>query len=80
MYQQVGINYQAKCIYCNRRNFRTRFNFVYFVLLAESTKFDLTGDGGDYSRCNAVAPAIQKVNCEICSGGRHLLDVVAAKW
>ena len=25
--------------YCNRRNFRTRFNFVYFVLLAESTKF-----------------------------------------
>ena len=25
--------------YCNRTNFRTRFNFVYFVLLAESTKF-----------------------------------------
>ena len=25
--------------YCNRRNFRTRFNFVYFVLLAESTTF-----------------------------------------
>ena len=24
--------------YCNRRNFSTRFNFVYFVLLAESTK------------------------------------------
>ena len=24
--------------YCNRRNFRMRFNFVYFVLLAESTK------------------------------------------
>ena len=25
--------------YCNRRNYGTRFNFVYFVLLAESTKF-----------------------------------------
>ena len=25
--------------YCNRRNFCTRFNFVFFVLLAESTKF-----------------------------------------
>ena len=25
--------------YCNRRNFRTQFNFVFFVLLAESTKF-----------------------------------------
>ena len=25
-------------VYCNRRNFCTRFNFVYFVLLAESTK------------------------------------------
>ena len=25
--------------YCNRTNFSTRFNFVYFVLLAESTKF-----------------------------------------
>ena len=25
--------------YCNRTNFHTRFNFVYFVLLAESTKF-----------------------------------------
>ena len=28
-----------KIKYCNRTNFRTRFNFVYFVLLAESTKF-----------------------------------------
>ena len=25
--------------YCNRRKFRTQFNFVYFVLLAGSTKF-----------------------------------------
>ena len=25
--------------YCNRRKFRTRFNFIYFVLLADSTKF-----------------------------------------
>ena len=25
-------------MYCNRRNFRARFNFIYFVLLAESTK------------------------------------------
>ena len=25
--------------YCNRRNFRTRFHFVFFILLAESTKF-----------------------------------------
>ena len=24
--------------YCNRRNFHTRFDFAYFVLLAESTK------------------------------------------
>ena len=40
---------------------------------------DLTGDGGHYSCCDDVAPAIQKVYCEICSGGRHLLDAVAAK-
>ena len=26
-------------VYCNRRNFHTQFNFVFFVLLAESTKF-----------------------------------------
>ena len=29
--------------YCNLRNFRTRFNFVYFVLLAESTEFSSIG-------------------------------------
>ena len=40
---------------------------------------DLTGDGGDYCRCNDMAPAVQKVYCEICSGGRPLLGVVAAK-
>ena len=26
-------------VYCNRRNFHMRFKFVFFVLLAESTKF-----------------------------------------
>ena len=40
---------------------------------------DLPGDGGDYGRRNDVAPAIHKLHGKICSGGRHLLDVVAAK-
>ena len=31
-------DYSSPFWYCNRRNFSTRFNFVYFVLLAESTK------------------------------------------
>ena len=28
-----------KFIYCDRRHFRSRYKFVYFVFLAESTKF-----------------------------------------
>ena len=36
---QAIVRLQNVPCYSNRTNFRTRFNFVYFVLLAESTKF-----------------------------------------
>ena len=37
-----GFTKKKKDTYCNRRNFRTRFNFVHFVLLAVSTKISST--------------------------------------
>ena len=46
--------------YCNRRNFRTRLNFVLFVLLAESTKFSSIRKPCTYNIVCAAVLAAQK--------------------
>ena len=46
--------------YCNRRNFRTRFNFVYFVLLAESTKFSSIRKLCTHTSVYDIALAVRK--------------------
>ena len=46
--------------YCNRRNFRTRFNFVYFVLLAESTKFSSIWKPCTYTSAWDTTVAVRK--------------------
>ena len=47
-------------MYCNRTNFRTRFNFVYFVLLAESTKFSSIRKPYTYTSVSDTALAVRK--------------------
>ena len=47
--------------YCNRRNFRMRFNFVYFVLLAESTKFSSIRKPCPYTNVCDTAVAVRKL-------------------
>ena len=46
--------------YCNRTNFRTRFNFVYFVLLAESTKFSSIRKPHTYACVSDTTVAVWK--------------------
>ena len=46
--------------YCNRTNFRTRFNFVYFVLLAESTKFSSIRKPYTYACVSDTTVAVRK--------------------
>ena len=46
--------------YCNRTNFRTRFNFVYFVLLAESTKFSSIRKPYTYTSVSDTTVAVRK--------------------
>ena len=46
--------------YCNRRNFRTRFNFVLFVLSAESTKFSCTRKPCTYNSVCDTVLAVRK--------------------
>ena len=46
--------------YCNRRNFRMRFNFVYFVLLAESTKISSIRKRCTYTSVCETALAVRK--------------------
>ena len=46
--------------YCNRTNFHTRFNFVYFVLLAESTKFSSVRKPYMYTSVSATTIAVRK--------------------
>ena len=50
----------SKNIYCNRTNFHTRFNFVYFVLLAESTKFSSTRKPYTYTSVSDTTVAVRK--------------------
>ena len=47
-------------VYCNRTNFRTRFNFVYFVLLAESTKFSSVRKPYTYTSVSDTTVAVRK--------------------
>ena len=46
--------------YCKHRNFRTRFNFVYFVLLAESTKFSSIRKPCTYTSVRDTVLAVRK--------------------
>ena len=46
--------------YCNRTKFRTRFNFVYFVLLAESTKFSSIRKPYTYTSVSDTTVAVRK--------------------
>ena len=50
----------VKRSYCNRTNFRTRFNFVYFVLLAESTKFSSIWKPYTYTSVSDTTVAVRK--------------------
>ena len=49
-----------KSRYCNRTNFRTQFNFVYFVLLAESTKFSSIRKRYTYTSVSDTTIAVRK--------------------
>ena len=52
---------QSSCQnYCNRTNFRTRFNFVYFVLLTESTKFSSIRKPYTYACVSDTTVAVRK--------------------
>ena len=46
--------------YCNRTKFRTRFNFVYFVLLAGSTKFSGIRKPYAYTSVSDTTVAVRK--------------------
>ena len=46
--------------YCDRTNFRTRFNFVYFVLLAESTKYSSIRKPYTYTSVSDTTVAVRK--------------------
>ena len=46
--------------YCNRRNFRTQFNFVHFVLLAVSTKISSIRKPFTYTSVRDTALEVQK--------------------
>ena len=46
-------------MYCNRTKFRTRFNFVYFVLLAGSTKFSSLRKPYTYSLSLSVSLVVR---------------------
>ena len=46
--------------YCNRTNFHTRFNFVYFVLLAESMKFSRIRKPYTYTSASDTTVAVRK--------------------
>ena len=50
----------ALTVYCNRTNFRTRFNFVYFVLFAESTKFSSIRKPYTYACVSDTTVAVRK--------------------
>ena len=51
--------------YCNRTNFRMRFNFVYFVLFAESTKFSSIRKPYTYACVSDTTVAVRKfLACE----------------
>ena len=53
-------NLRAPIRYCNRTKFRTRFNFVYFVLLAESTKFSSIREPYTYRSVSDTTVAVRK--------------------
>ena len=46
--------------YCNRTKFRTRFNFVYFILLAGSTKFSSIRKPYTYTSVSDTTVAVRK--------------------
>ena len=48
--------------YCNRTKFRTRFNFVYFVLLAGSTKFSSIRKPCTYTSVSDTTVAVTKIS------------------
>ena len=56
----TGNHYKVQKDYCNRTNFRTRFNFVYFVLLAESTKFSSIRKPCTYQCVSDTTVAVRK--------------------
>ena len=47
--------------YCNRTNFRMRFNLVYFVPLAESTKFSSIRKPYTYTSVSDTTVAVRKI-------------------
>ena len=53
-------SYAPVPVYCNRTNFRTRFNFVYFILLAESTKFSSVRKPYTYTSVSDTTVAVRK--------------------
>ena len=56
----AGHNLRNGLRYCNRTNFRTRFNFVYFVLFTESTKFSSIRKPYTYACVSHTTVAVRK--------------------
>ena len=57
---ETKVFFSTAILYCNRTNFRTRFNFVYFVLLAESTKFSSKRKPYPYACVSDTTVAVRK--------------------
>ena len=55
----AGEGTKRQC-YCNRTKFRTRFNFVYFVLLAGSAKFSSLRKPYTYTSVSDTTVAVRK--------------------
>ena len=53
-------SFHSQRVYCNRTKFRTRFNFVYFVLLAGSTKFSSIRKPCTYTSVSDTTVAVRK--------------------
>ena len=58
--QRRCLQNERRRAYCNRTNFRTQFNFVYFVLWAESTKFNSIRKPYTYACVSDTTVAVRK--------------------
>ena len=56
----MDADFETLLEYCNRTKFRTRFNFVYFVLLAGCTKFSSIRKPHTYTSVSDTTVAVRK--------------------